>query len=462
MPEPIAALWDAGWAALGPLATLADWDQLANIANPNSYAFYFSFMAIAIGGYWVVQARGVRRSRAVKSAAEEAGMSEPPSLHPVIDPAKCIGCGACVNACPEGKVLGLINEKAELIEPASCIGHGACKTACPADAIGLVFGTATRGVDIPHVTPRFESNVPGLFIAGELGGMGLIANAIEQGRQAVEAIARLDGVGGWPLDLIIVGAGPAGISASLAAREKGLRTITIEQESFGGTVAHYPRGKIVMTRSATLPLFGKVRFRKVRKEKLLDLWARVVHDHQLPISYGERVESVVPWRGGFTVTTSHRQYTARAVLLANGRRGTPRKLGVPGEESPKVVYRLTDATQFRGMTVLVIGGGDSALEAASMLAAEGARVTLSYRGEAFTRARPALRDRIAQAVARGRLQLLMGSTITAIHPHSVDLVWSGRPMGLANQMVIVCIGGVLPGEFLQNIGVEVETKFGTA
>lgn len=441
-------------------------DYLANIDNPNRYEFYALPLVLAWGLYMGWQVREQRRSRVVKEKAEEAGLSEPPSLHPVIDPARCIGCGACVNACPEGKVIGLINEKAELIEPASCIGHGACKTACPADAISLVFGTATRGVEIPNLAPNFETNVPGIFIAGELGGMGLIANAVEQGRQAIEAIARLDGVArehGHVLDVVIIGAGPAGIAASLAARELGLNSVTLEQESFGGTVAHYPRGKVVMTRPAELPLYGRIGLRKVRKERLLALWADVVRRHELPIRYGERVERILPREdAGFLVQTAQADYHARAVLLATGRRGSPRKLGVPGEELAKVAYSLMSPEQYRGRHVLVVGGGDSALEAATALAVEGVAVTLSYRGSAFARAKPASRKRLEAAVTRGRMQLLLESKVVAIHSERVDIDWGGRVMPLRNNAVIICAGGVLPGAFLKSVGITVETKFGTA
>ena len=148
--------------------------------------FYLLPLLIIWAIYLGLRRRTDARSRATREAAAEAGLLEPSSLHPKIDPVKCLGCGACVSVCPEGDVLGMINGKAELIEPSECIGHGACKAACPRDAITLVFGTETRGVDIPHVGPDFQTNVPGIFIAGELGGMGLIRNAIEQGRQAIE------------------------------------------------------------------------------------------------------------------------------------------------------------------------------------------------------------------------------------------------------------------------------------
>ncbi len=152
---------------------------------------YLVPIAIFLGIYSWRRHRLQERSLHAQREAIQAGLAEPPSLHPVVDPLTCIGCGSCIKACPEQpehEVLGMINGKAQLIGPADCIGHGACRVACPVGAIQLVFGTATRGIDLPRVTPWFESNVPGIFVAGELGGMGLIRNAIEQGRQAIEQI----------------------------------------------------------------------------------------------------------------------------------------------------------------------------------------------------------------------------------------------------------------------------------
>lgn len=447
------------WTALAARAS----EHLAHFDNPNRYEFYAIPLVLAWSLYMAWQMRAERLSQHVKEQAEEAGLDVPPSLHPAIDPARCIGCGACVSACPEGRVLGLIDGKAELIEAASCIGHGACKTACPADAISLVFGTATRGVEIPHVSPTFETNVPGIFIAGELGGMGLIANAIEQGRQAMASIARLGGIGErrFDVDVVVVGAGPAGVSAGLAARESRLRAVVLEQETLGGTVAHYPRGKIVMTRPAVLPLHGRVGFRRVRKERLIALWSDVVRRNRLAVRYGERVYRITAADGGFLVETPRGSYRTRAVLLAMGRRGSPVKLGVPGEHLPKVVYSLIEPRQYRGRHVLVVGGGDSALETAVTLAVEGALVTLSYRGDAFARAKPLNRNRLEAILARGRLQLMLESHVRAIHPARVDIEWGGRLVPLPNDDVIVCAGGVPPSAFLAALGIEVSTKYGT-
>lgn len=414
--------------------------------------------------YALIQRQRSRRSRAVLRESLELGLIEPASLHPIIDDSQCIGCNACVASCPEQDVLGLIGGKARLLRPANCIGHGACREACPVGAITLVFGTETRGVDIPVVSPRFETNVPGLFIAGELGGMGLIRNAIEQGRQAVEALSRLEGIGQGPdLDLVIVGAGPGGFSASLAAQERGLRAVTFEQESLGGTVAHYPRGKIVMTRPVELPLYGTVTLRETSKEGLLALWRDVERRTRPAIRYEERVTSISRIDSGFEVVTERGRYRCRAVVLAIGRRGSPRKLGVPGEELDKVVYRLIDPAQYRARRVLVVGGGDSALEAAASLAAEDdTQPTLSHRGVSFDRAKPANRARVQRAADSGRLAMLLESEVMAIEGSAVRLRQRGRELCLANDDVIVCAGGVLPTDFLASIGIAIETKYGTA
>jgi len=414
--------------------------------------------------YFSKSSRVEKRSIAIKTAAIEAGLTEPSSLHPEINPSICLGCGTCVTACPEGNVLGIIGGKAELVEPTHCIGHGACKTACPTDAITLVFGTAERGVDLPKVGPDFQSNVAGVFIAGELGGMGLIRNAVEQGRQAVDSIKKLDGLGQKDrYDLIIVGVGPAGFAAALAAKQAGLSYLVVEQDDLGGTVFKYPRGKVVMTAPAKLPIVGQMNFREVSKETLLEFWRKVEAEQQLNVSYRDRVDKVVQTPTGFEVHSQSGQNNARAILLAIGRRGTPRRLGVAGEDAKKVVYQLIDPEQYKGQHVLVVGGGDSALEAATSIADQpGTTVTLSYRSEAFGRAKSKNRDKVAAQSASGDLRVLLKSQIKSITESSVEISYDGQNQTIPNQAVIVCAGGILPTEFLKSIGINMETKYGTA
>jgi len=417
---------------------------------------------------WFGRKRGSLEKASVEAhtVAVSAGLIEPASLHPLIDPARCIGCGNCIRACPEQAehhVLGLIDGRAQLVGPTDCIGHGACKAVCPVNAITLVFGTERRGIDIPLLTPKFESSVPGIFVAGELGGMGLIRNSLEQGRQAVEAI-RSDRKGnGKALDLLIVGAGPAGFSASLTALSRKMKFVTLEQEALGGCVFQYPRGKVVMTSPADLPLVGKMRFREASKEQLLEFWKDVERKTGVQINYQERVEAIEREGQGFVVKSNKGEYRTHSVLLSIGRRGTPRKLGVPGEDLSKVVYRLIDPEQYADQRVLVVGGGDSALEAAASIAdVKGTEVQLSHRGEAFDRAKPKNRARIEAAARAGRLEVLLKSNVKQITAERVDIDCAGTLRSFANDAVIVSVGGVLPTEFLKRVGIHFETKYGTA
>jgi thioredoxin reductase (NADPH) len=432
-------------------------------------AWIWVIYLIPLLSIWGWQAARRRRvvalSRDAHKQAQRSGLNEPVSLHPLINASLCVGCGECIKACPEKEfnVLGLIDGKAELVTASDCIGHGACRTSCPVGAISLVFGTAKRGIEIPVLTPEFETNVPGVFVAGELGGMGLIRNALVQGTEAVQAIARRRVRRQGMIDVLIVGAGPAGFAASLTAMSLGLKYVTVEQESLGGCVFQYPRAKLVMTSPVEVPLLGKVKITQTSKEELLEFWRDVEEKTGVAIKYRERVETITPRGGGFLVRTTKGQYAATSVLLAIGRRGTPRKLGVPGEELSKVVYRLIDPEQYAGQHVLVVGGGDSALEAASSIAeSTNAKVALSYRGDSFTRAKAKNRERLESARKTGRLHVVMNSQVRQIAQDAVVMEQSGKLMRIPNEVVIVAAGGIVPTDFLKGVGVQVQTKYGTA
>jgi thioredoxin reductase/NAD-dependent dihydropyrimidine dehydrogenase PreA subunit len=423
-------------------------------------------LALAVAGWAWHHARRTARNAALLSHNRAAGLAEPPSLHPRIDPARCIGCSACVRACPEHDVLGLVGRTATLIEPWACVGHGVCMDACPTGAITLVFGTPTRGIEVPVLGPGGETSIPGIHIAGELGGLGLIRNAINQGRETIghiaAALAREEAHGDADLlDAVIVGCGPAGLAAGLGAIAHGLRFAAIDQASLGGSVAHYPRGKLVMTAPALLPLIGEVRLGAISKEGLLAFWQDVLDRTELAPRFEERVRTIERDGDRFVVVSDKARYRTRRVLLTMGRGGTPRRLNVPGEESAKVVYRLSDPGQYAGLRVMVVGGGDSALEAAIALAeVPGTAVTLVHRGQAFTRARAANRELVEQLGAAGTITIHRAARPLVIADDMVEIATPHGPLPVANDTVLVCIGGTLPREWLAHIGIAVETHHG--
>jgi thioredoxin reductase/Pyruvate/2-oxoacid:ferredoxin oxidoreductase delta subunit len=444
------------WLAADPLAFHAWVFGLSGLV-------LLKFMLLEI---FLVRRRRVRERQDLEALvdAELAGLNIPASLRPAIDLAKCVGSGACVEACPEQDVLGLVGGHAQLLHAAHCVGHGRCAVECPTGAISLVFGSTRRGVDIPHLSEQFETNVPGVFITGELGGMGLIQNAIRQSRQAIAHISTTRPRGEGPvLDLAIVGAGPAGMAAALEARQAGLRFVILEQEVAGGAIAHYPRQKVVMTAPFELPGWGRSTARLLSKEELIEMWARAMEENRIQVLTNRKVERVDIDQDHFAAVTAQETQLTRTVLLCIGRRGSPRKLGVEGEHLDKVTYRLVEPEQYRGKSVLVVGGGDAAVEAALALARAGAAsVTLSYRSPAITRTREANRQAFEQAVASGQVQFEGASQVEAIGPEWVRLQKAGETIELNNDFVVVQIGGLLPLELLGQIGIQVERKFGTA
>jgi thioredoxin reductase/Pyruvate/2-oxoacid:ferredoxin oxidoreductase delta subunit len=433
------------------------------LENVIIYGLVFLLCAGVIFFYLRRDRRKSKEVEAKIAKARQDGVFEPVSLHPVVNPNNCIQTGACIAACPEKDILGIVNGKATTINASHCVGHGACFHACPTEAITLCIGTEKRGVDLPHVNHNFETNIPGIFIAGELGGMGLIKNAVEQGRQAVDNIAKTGRKHqGEGYDVIVIGAGPAGISAALNAKKHKLSCLVLEQDTLGGTVYTFPRAKIVMTSPMDLPLYGKLKLYETSKPQLLEIWEDVIRKHDIKILENARVNSVTGEDGHFRVQTeSAGSFTSQFVVLAIGRRGTPRKLNIPGENLEKVAYRLLEPEIISGKDVLVVGGGDSAIESALMLAPQN-RVTLSYRGEAFSRLKPKNRVKIDEAVANQQVDLRLNSRLTEIRTDDVLIEQGGTIGPLKNELVYIFAGGELPTDFLKKIGLEITRKFGEA
>jgi putative YpdA family bacillithiol system oxidoreductase len=403
-----------------------------------------------------------RRERESREAAERGMVHSggPQAQHPHIDVSNCIGCGTCVTACPEGDVLAVIAGKAAIINGHKCIGHSLCAEACPVGAITIVMANPGISADMPRLSEEFETNVPGMFIVGELGGLALIKNAVNQGRDVIDIIERRIASGGPAApgihDVCIVGAGPGGISASLRAIEKKLNYITIEQDELGGTVAKYPRQKLVMTSPVEFPMHGKFKSLEISKESLLEFWNGVFEKSKLSVRTQEKVDDIQRDENGvFTITTAKDQYRSRHVILALGRRGTPRKLGVPGEQQPKVMYSLIEADAYVNNHILVVGGGDSAVEAAMGLAHQkGNKVVLSYRKDDFARIKERNSQRIKECMDAKLVEVVFNSNPVKIDESTVTLEVNGQNRELKNDFVWVFAGGIPPNDFLKKVGVQ--------
>jgi thioredoxin reductase (NADPH) len=406
-----------------------------------------------------------KKEAAAVAATKRAGLSTegPRAQHPRIDISHCIGCGACVDVCPED-VLAVIAGKAAIISGHKCIGHGLCAEICPVGAIEIVMASPSIAADLPRLSPQLETNVPDMYVVGELGGLALIKNAVNQGRDCIDTIAeRLARKGRAPAgvqDVCIVGAGPGGISASLRAIQKKLSYVTIEQDEFGGTVAKFPRQKVVMTSPVELPVYGKFKKLQLSKEDLLKLWQKIHKEAGLAVRTSEKVESITRGEDGvFTVATARGRYRARTVILALGRRGSPRKLDIPGEQLAKVMYSLLDAEAYTGAKILVVGGGDSAVETALGLAHQrGNTVTLSYRKSEFSRIKERNAQRMKEYTKAGKLTVVLNSQPVEIRERSVVLEVAGAKRELPNDYVWVLAGNLPPNDFLQQVGVQLGSK----
>ncbi len=429
------------------------------------YGTVIALCAITVFFYF---RRNKKKSQAVErkvAVAKEEGLFEPVSLHPYIDLKKCIGSGACITACPEKDILGIVDGKATLINSTNCIGHGACFHSCPVEAISLRIGTESRGIDLPHVNENFETNMKGIYIAGELGGMGLIKNSVEQGQQAIEKMIgnkKSSGKEGVH-DVIIIGAGPAGIAASLAAKKNGLSSITLEQDTLGGTVSTFPRSKIVMTAPMNLPLYGKVKLFDTSKDELLQLWTKVISENNLEIHENTKVENItLSQEETFKVVTNKgNEYLCNNVLLAIGRRGSPRKLNIPGENLQKIAYRLIEPERISDKKIVVVGGGDSAIESAILLK-DNNDVILSYRKDKFSRLKPKNKEQIEKAISDNSIRVMFNSNVVTVNNESVLIQTDENDSGVQidNDLVYIFAGGELPISFLKNIGIEITKRFG--
>ncbi|MCF7822546.1 MAG: NAD(P)-binding domain-containing protein [Candidatus Marinimicrobia bacterium] len=403
-----------------------------------------------------------RKHKQTKAKLDEAiriGANKPLMQHPIIDLSRCIGCGICTRVCPEGEVLGLVGGKAVLINGSKCVGHEVCKESCPVGGIEVGLGDISSREDIPTLGPNLESNLENVFIIGEMGGLALIRNAVNQGARVANSIReRLDGRKPEH-PIVVIGAGPAGLACAISLIEMDLPVVWLDQSEPGGTVLQYPRRKLVMVQPIDLPGYGMMNKKEYSKEELLEIWEQIFQKYKPDFQGGHQLQAMEKHEDGYVIQTSQARIETEYVVLALGRRGTPRKLGVPGEEMSKVAYKLLDAESYQLQNILVVGGGDSAIEAAVGLGQQiGNTVTLSYRKAAFTRIKTRNQEQLEKAIKNGWVNPLFESTVKSIAIDHVTIDHQGEDIKLINDYIFIFAGGVPPFGLMESLGIE----FGTS
>ena len=387
-------------------------------------------------------------------------------IHSINDD-RCTGCDACVIVCPTD-VLELRGNKSRVARFGDCIQCEQCANVCPTTALVMHHeGTQAPPVLVPDLDDYYQSKVAGLYLLGEAAGKPLVKNAINLGRAVVEhalrsgmrpgALASQDRPDLTCVDVVIVGSGPAGLSAAMSCLQRKLSYVVLEKDAFvASTIARYPKGKKVMAEPYDVRCVGLLPVWDSPKDKTIAEWNRILSQVGLDIRMREAVESVKPDAGTFLVKTDKGMYRSQKVLLCIGTRGKPRKLNVPGEDQPFVYPLLDDPDLYRGQTVLVVGGGDSAVEAAIALAERSLKnkVILSYRGKSFTRVKARNRQDLAQLVEQQRVLQILGSTVQDFGKKSVNLKMPDgrlRPIPLGSAFIL--IGGDPPIKWLESMGI---------
>jgi thioredoxin reductase len=417
--------------------------------------------------------------------------------HPVIFPDRCIGCHACVEACPHD-VLAIVGGIATVVARDQCMDDTSCQVECPVNPKACIVVNTTKKIQsrpAPVRDAAFMTNVPGCYITGDVSGTPLIKNAANEGAEVIKHIARElnDGVAPEPkaeLDVAIIGIGPAGLSAAITAQQQNLRYVGIEQDRVLSTIEAYPKGKYVFFKPETMPSRGSLMVEGAgeQRERILEAWIGAMKSGGVVINEGERCKSVQRAEDGdyFMVQTEKGlekekvTYRVRRVVLALGTRGTPMRLRLPGEEmkvtrdgrtEDKVKYRLTDAASYQRKKIIVVGAGNSAIEAAVDLVArrDGDRisfrppdeineVTLVIRSDLKNDLKFGNKMQVYQCIDEGKIKVFFGTAIKEIRDAEVVLMnarTSEVKATIANDYIFAMIGGDRPTKFLETIGIKI-------
>lgn len=318
----------------------------------------------------------------------------------------------------------------------------------------------------PELRAHNESNIPGLYVIGDLAGAPVIKLAMEQGYNVIEHIAsksdaRLESGEGY--DIIVVGAGAAGLNAALAARDKGLRVLVLEKHKIANTIENFPEGKWVYAEPDETPPKGKLWLDGATKEDLIKRWHQIIRDNQLEVHTEEGLQSVERQRDGtFRVISEKAEYRAKRIILATGQRGDPRKLHVPGEDQERVYHQLYSPKHYKDENILVVGGGNSAAEAAITLA-ERNRVVLSYRGDELYRLFKDNERRIRQLIAEGRIKPIFNSNVAEFGDGVAKLKVKRDGKETIEEVpfdhAFVLVGAEFPAKFLKSLGLRLENEW---
>lgn len=334
----------------------------------------------------------------------------------------------------------------------------------------------------PRIDAAHRAEVTGVYVIGDLVDASVIKTALRQGREVGQQIAaELGAPVDDPdvLDVVVIGAGPAGVAAAEAVREAGLSCLVIEKERPFHTLHAFPRGKPIYSEPHELINPTGLPFEDAPKETVAARWERWLDGAGLPVHWPEAVDGLA--RDGDQLLVRSRvgaggrsgrhpnasvpsdsaggarnTYRARRVVVAVGKRGAIRTLGVPGEDLVKVRHALVDPGEYAGRRVLVVGGGDSAVEAAIAVAEAGAEVSLSYRGQVLSRPKRRNLDRFHALVAEGRIRFLADTRVVRIGEAEVELRGEGGAISLPNDEVLVFIGATAPRALLRDLGIRME------